>query len=225
MIELKLYEADSQAAEFTAAAAALEAGGLACLPTDTVYGIACLPSHAGAVEKLYQLKGRDRDKPLAAVFGEIADLLRLLPEMHPAVRSAVERLLPGPLTVIIDAAGDQSTALSAALGSPGTLGVRVLPQPLDNIYRQLPSPLALTSANLSGQPEPGSLDEVSPTVLEACDFAVDAGRCGLSVPSTVVDLRPLASGGSAIILREGTMDVREIQQILAAAIRAKNDEN
>jgi len=196
-------------------AGALSGGALACLPTDTVYGLACLPGHAGAVERLYELKGRDRGKPLAAVFGSVAQVEELIDGLGPAARRAVRTLLPGPVTAIVAAAGDAAAALSSSLGSPGSVGVRVLPPPLDSLYRELPTPLALTSANLSGQPDPCSLEEVAPQVLAACDFAVDAGRCPLSTPSTVVDLRPLEVGEPAAVIREGAVSARQVRQRLS----------
>lgn len=219
---LKVYALGSMTAAVAAeASASLRDGGLACLPTDTIYGLACLPAHAGAVERLYEVKGRDRDKPLAAVLGSLGDLDRLSPDLDPAVRAAAATLLPGAVTVVIAAYGKEDTALSAALGSPGSLGIRILPPPLDGIYARLPVPLALTSANLSGRADPCSLDEVAPEVLDVCDFAIDAGPCALTVPSTVVDLRPLAAGEPAAVIREGAVSAEEIRQKLSAVIRKK----
>ncbi|MHB0914205.1 MAG: L-threonylcarbamoyladenylate synthase [Thermoleophilia bacterium] len=201
---------DANEAGLARAAASLSRGGIVCLPNDTVYGIACSPEFSDAVARLYQVKRRRRDKPLAMVFGEKEAVFDLLPELPPAVRAAVAALLPGPVTVVLDAAGERANTLAATLGSPGSLAVRVLPPPLDAIYRQLPSPLALTSANLSGQPDPCSLEEVAPEVLAACEFAVDAGRCATAVPSTIVDLRPLATGEAPVILREGPVSATAV---------------
>lgn len=195
-------------------AAALARGALVCLPNDTVYGIACVPDNADAVERIYQLKHREQDKPLAMVFGDTTTVLQLLPGLDPVIHHAIAALLPGPVTVVVDAAGERATALSRALGSPGSLAVRVVPPPLDAIYRQLPAPLALTSANLSGQADPCSLEEVAPEVLAACEFAVDAGRCSVAVPSTIVDLRPLAAGDEVVILRKGPMS-DAVRQLLS----------
>lgn len=212
---MKVYPADSLDA--AAAQKALRKGELACLPTDTVYGLACLPGDAGAIAKLCGLKGRRRNKPMAAVFGSVADVDAVLPRLHRDVRAAAMALLPGPVTVIVDAADGAAATISAALGSPGSIGIRVLPPPLDRIYMQLPTPLVLTSANFSGQVDPCSLDEVAPEVLAACGFAVDAGRSAMAQPSTVVDLRPLAAGAAAAIIRAGAVSVAEINRRLAAA--------
>lgn len=201
-------------AELTRVSKSLSRGGIACLPNDTVYGIACSPDHSDAVERLYQVKRRRQEKPLAIVFGEKEDVFELLPELPPAIRAAVAALLPGPVTVVLDASGERADTLASTLGSPGSLAVRVLPPPLDAIYRQLPSPLALTSANLSGQPDPCSLEDVAPEVLAACAFAVDAGRCSAALPSTIVDLRPLAAGEAPVILREGPVSAAAVKQLL-----------
>lgn len=195
---------------------ALAGGALACLPNDTVYGVACVPGNAAAVDRIYRLKHRERDKPLAMVFGDTGHVLGLLPEIVPAVAVALDALLPGPVTVVLEARDGRAAALSRALGSPGSLAVRVVPPPLDSVYRRLPSPLALTSANLSGGPDPGSLEEVDPEVLNACEFAIDAGRCPEAAPSTVVDLRPLAAGEKAVILRKGPMSAATVEKLLSS---------
>ncbi len=196
------------------AAAALAAGELLCLPTDTVYGIACLPGSRRGRERIYRLKGRAPGKPLALVFTDLDQLRERLPSLPPKVAAVLPRLLPGPVTAVLPVAGGDAAELGAA--GAATLGVRVVPPALADCYQGLPLPLALTSANRSGEPEPVSLDSVAPAILDACHLAVDAGPCEVGRPSTVVDLSPLAAGGPPAVLREGALGEDELSSLLAA---------
>ena len=191
--------------------AALDAGSLAILPSDTVYGLACLASDAGAIEKIYQVKGRPADKPLALVFSRVESIGELVPDLPEKIREAIGRLLPGPVTAIIHF--EEGTAGIEVRGA-GSVGVRVIPPPAGDLYRLLPEPLAVTSANVSGTTDPVAADEVPAAIMEACEYAVEGGRLDSRTPSTVIDLRPLAAGRPPVILRQGAMSAAEIQERL-----------
>src|SRR4051812_41338315 len=103
------------------------AGGVAVFPADTVYGLACDPSNRDAIERLYALKGRPPDKPSATMYFDLSSL----PATTPRVRAALERLLPGMVTVVL----------------PGGLGVRV------PFLAPVGRPVLQSSANLSGEPD------------------------------------------------------------------------
>ena len=158
------------------AVAALRAGRAVILPTDTVYGLCALPEHE---EVLYELKGRDRSKPVALLAADVGALLAALPDLD---RSAVERYLPGPYTLVV-----------------GTLGVRVpnLPPAAAEVVREV-GVVAATSANLSGGPDPRRVEDVPEQIRAACGAIVDAGELP-GVPSTVVDL----TGPEPRVLRQG----------------------
>lgn len=191
--------------------AALAAGGLVILPSDTVYGLACLASASGAVERIYEIKKRQIDKPLALVFSRVESIGAMLPGLPEAIRAAVGKLLPGPVTAIVPF---KDGAAGIRVHGGGSAGVRVIPPPAGDIYKLLPEPLAVTSANLSGKMDPVEVDEIPEAVTEACDFVVDAGRLQNRTPSTVIDLRLLAAGGPPVILRQGPMSAAEIQDRL-----------
>jgi tRNA threonylcarbamoyl adenosine modification protein (Sua5/YciO/YrdC/YwlC family) len=158
------------------AVAALRAGRAVILPTDTVYGLCALPEHE---EVLYELKGRDRSKPVALLAADVGALLAALPDLD---RSALERYLPGPYTLVV-----------------GTLGVRVpnLPPAAAEVVREV-GVVAATSANLSGGPDPRRIDDVPEQIRAACGAIVDAGELP-GVPSTVIDL----TGPEPRVLRQG----------------------
>jgi L-threonylcarbamoyladenylate synthase len=191
--------------------ASLYQGGLVTLPSDTVYGLACLATVPEAVERIYEVKGRRREKPVALVFTSVDHVLALIPDLPEAISDAITGLLPGPVTAIVPF--EEGTGGIEVHGG-GSVGVRIIPAPAGDIYVHLPGPLAVTSANFSGQPDPGRVDDIPPGVVEACDLVVDAGACEHRIPSTVVDLRPLAAGKAPIILRKGVMLPEEIEERL-----------
>ena len=164
------------------AVAALRAGSAVILPTDTVYGLCALPGHE---EALYELKGRDRSKPVALLAADVDALLAAMPELD---RAVIERYLPGPFTLVV-----------------GAVGVRVpeLPPSAAAIVRAV-GLIAATSANLSGGADPRRVDGIPEEIRAACGAIVDAGELP-GVPSTVVDL----TGPEPRILRQGAGVVPE----------------
>ncbi|MHB1391175.1 MAG: L-threonylcarbamoyladenylate synthase [Thermoleophilia bacterium] len=203
------------AADLNRVADSLAGGGLACLPADTVYGLACLPGAPGGLERIYQVKGRDRGKPIALVFAGVTVIFDRVASLPGRLRNAMVSLMPGAITVIIPAEAAEKQALGLPLNENEGVGVRVIGPPLDKLYRFLPGPLAVTSANLSGGPDPISIEEMPDQVRDACDFIIDGGPTPLGVPSSVVDLRALDDGGEPVILRQGPMSRAEIERRIA----------
>jgi L-threonylcarbamoyladenylate synthase len=158
------------------AVAALRAGRAVILPTDTVYGLCALPGHE---DVLYELKGRDRSKPVALLAADVDALLAVVPGLD---RAELERYLPGPFTLVV-----------------GTVGVRVpeLPPSAAAVVGAV-GVVAATSANLSGGPDPRRVEEIPEEIRAACGAIVDAGALP-GVPSTVVDL----TNREPRILRQG----------------------
>jgi L-threonylcarbamoyladenylate synthase len=164
------------------AVTALRAGRAVILPTDTVYGLCALPEHE---DVLYELKGRDRAKPVALLAAEVDALLAAVPGLD---RSLLERYLPGAYTLVV-----------------GVVGVRVpvLPPAAAAVVREV-GVVAATSANLSGGADPRRVDDVPQQIRAACGAIVDAGELP-GVPSTVIDL----TGDEPRILRQGAGPVPE----------------
>jgi L-threonylcarbamoyladenylate synthase len=158
------------------AVAALRAGRAVILPTDTVYGLCVLPGHE---DVLYELKGRDRSKPVALLAAEVDALVDHVPGLDTSV---LERYLPGPYTLVV-----------------GAVGVRVpnLPPEAANVVRAV-GLVAATSANLSGGPDPRRVQDIPDKIRAACGAIVDAGELP-GVPSTLIDL----TGPEPRILRRG----------------------
>jgi L-threonylcarbamoyladenylate synthase len=159
-----------------AAVAALRAGRAVILPTDTVYGLCALPGHENV---LYELKGRDRSKPVALLAADVDALVAAVPGLD---RSVLERYLPGPYTLVF-----------------GAVGVRVphLPPSAVEVVRAV-GVVAASSANLSGGPDPRRVEDVPEKIRAACGAIVHAGELP-GVPSTVIDL----TTGEPRVLRRG----------------------
>ena len=155
------------------AVAALRAGQAVILPTDTVYGLCALPEHE---ELLYELKGRDRSKPVALI---AADIDSLPAELD---RAVLARYFPGPYTLVFESAG-----------------VRVpnLPPEAAEVVRAV-GVVAATSANLAGGPDPRRVEDIPEEIRAAVGAIVDAGELP-GTPSTVLDLR----GDEPVVLRQG----------------------
>lgn len=180
------------------AVAALVAGELALVPTDTVYGLAATASRPGPVRSLYALKRRDPAQPTALLAATVDAVLALVPEARSA-GAALEALLPGPFTLVVP---NPARRLPWLCGErPDAIGVRV--PAVGGVARELlerAGTVAATSANLPGGPDPRSLADVPATLREGVAAALDAG--GLpGLPSTVVDL----TGPVPRVLREGAV--------------------
>jgi L-threonylcarbamoyladenylate synthase len=187
-------------------------GGVAVFPADTVYGLACEPDLDDAVARLYRLKGRRPDKPAAVMFFQRELALAALPELGPRTRSAVEALLPGPVTLLLP---NPARRYPLACGpDPTTLGLRVpaLPAPLAAL-EAVTWPVLQSSANRAGGPDAHALRDVPEPIRAAADLVLDGGELP-GTPSTVVDLRPFESTGDWRIVREGAAGRDDVRRRL-----------
>ena len=181
------------------AIAALRAELPVLLPTDTVYGLAALPTERAA-RRLYELKGRSKEQPTAILAASVNDLLDAVPELP---RAPLTALLPGPYTLVLPNPDGRFRWLTG--GTPGPIGVRVpvLPEPARVVVSQVGVILA-TSANEPGGPSPKTLDDVPVRIREGCSAELDAGTLP-GTPSTVLDL----TGSEPKVLREGAVPAAE----------------
>ena len=208
-----IRQQDMKPADWDRLNASLYQGELVVLPSDTVYGLGCLATIPHAVELVYQVKRRHHEKPMALVFTAVEQILRLIPGLPDRISDALGQLLPGPVTAVVPF--EEGTSGIRVHGE-GSVGVRIIPPPAGDIYLDLPGPLAITSANLSGHPDAASIAAIPEEVLAACSYVIDNGSCGGGVPSTVIDLCPILDGRSPAILRQGAMSAAEIVERLGS---------
>lgn len=192
--------------------AAVAAGGVAVFPADTVYGLACAPDSRAALERLYRLKGRPAEQPAAVMFFDTEAALDALPELGPALRAALARLLPGALTLLLP---NPRRRYPLACGpEPERLGLRI-PALAGQLapLAAAPGPVLQSSANRSGAADARRLADVDPVIRAGVDVALDGGELP-GTPSTVVDLSAYESDRSLQILREGAVSAQEIRAAL-----------
>ncbi len=187
-------------------------GGVALFPADTVYGLATDPDSAEGVRRLYALKGRRPDRPAAVMFFRLELALAALPELPWPARGAVERLLPGAVTLLLPNPGRRFPL--ACADTPEVLGLRV-PR-LEGELAALAGvswPVLQSSANVSGGEEAQRVDEVDDSVRAGVDLILDGGELP-GTPSTVVDLTAYDREGSFAIVREGAVSGAELRRRL-----------
>lgn len=176
----------------------IRSGGVALFPSDTVYGLACDPEDPQAVKRLYAIKRRPAGKPAARMFFDLAAALDALPAQAsgPRLQAVITALLPGPATLVL----------------PGGQGLRVVDVPQ---LRGVTVSVLQSSANLSGEPDARTLDQVNRAVRAAVDLRIDGGELP-GTPSSVVDLRNYELDGSWRLLRAGALPEAVIAAVLDA---------
>jgi L-threonylcarbamoyladenylate synthase len=187
----------------------IEAGGVALFPADTVYGLAADPESGEAVDRLYRLKGRSPDQPAAVMFFQLQLALAALPELGGRTLAALERLLPGALTLLL--ANPERRFPLACGPEPERLGLRVPDLPL---LAEVSRPVLQSSANPSGGADARRLEDVDERIRGGVDLVLDGGELP-GTPSTVVDLSDYEQSGGFEILREGAVPTDRV----AAALR------
>ncbi|MBO9533354.1 MAG: Sua5/YciO/YrdC/YwlC family protein [Solirubrobacteraceae bacterium] len=190
----------------------MQVGGVAVVPTDTVYGLACDPDDPEAFRRLWGLKRRDPNKPSAVLFSRVELAIAATPWLDEVTSEALGRLLPGPVTAVI--ANPERRFQIACGNAPERLGIRVprWPEPAEALSG-LSWPILQSSANLSGGPDIARIADLDETLREDADLILDAGDLP-GTASTVVDLSGYAADGSWRVLREGAVDQRALARLL-----------
>lgn len=189
--------------------AALRAGDPVVVPTDTVYGLAALPSVPGATAGLFALKDRRPDTPLAVLVADVAAARDAAAAWTPSLDRLADRFWPGPLTLVVargPAAGDWELG-----GDPGTIGLRCPAHALVRAVAAEAGPIATTSANAHGRPTPSTATAAAATLTGPVAVVADGGPLEGSA-STVVDL----TGPEPVLLREGPLPLAAVLGALAA---------
>jgi L-threonylcarbamoyladenylate synthase len=199
-------------ADVAAAVAAIRAGRLAIVPTDTVYGLVTSPHAEAWARRLYRAKGRDELQPTAIAAASVDVLLESLPELDGRPAAVARALLPGPYTLVVPNPARRFPWLTGS--SPETIGVRV--PALEGRARDVldgAGAMIATSANLPGGPDPRRVEDVPKQLRAAVDAVVDGGELP-GTPSTVLDV----SGEEPRVLREGAVPARQALRAVASVL-------
>lgn len=194
------------------AIASLERGDVVVFPTETVYGLGADALNPAAVEKVFQLKGRNPDTPIPIIVADQAMLKDLVEEIPSIARKLMERFWPGPLTLVLPAVPGTPKQL---LNRTGGIGVRISSQPIaTQLARELRRPLTATSANPSGQPAASTIEQAQNYFAGEIEIFLDGGKLPSKTGSSVVEV----SDDRIKIIREG--EISAVQ--LAVSIGRKN---
>jgi len=181
------------------AAGSLGSGGLVIIPTETVYGIAANMADAGAIERLYEIKQRPKDKPFSLLIDTEEKVEYFTRDIPVPAYKLMDKFWPGPLTLILKSKDN------------GTIGMRM---PDDNIALRIIALSGLSivcpSANISGKPAPTNFPDAIKDLDGLVDFAIDAGPTRLGMASTVIDL----TIEPARILREGAVRKDDLEAVI-----------
>ncbi len=177
-------------------------GGIGVIPTDTIYGLVCSAFDQDAVEKIYEIKGRDVDKPVIILISNLSDLNKFGVQVSEGQREFLGKYWPGKVSVILPLEENEFDYLSRGLG---TLTFRLPNDGKLKALLQKVGPVVAPSANLQGEEPAKNIDEAMNYFLGSVDFGVDGGVAHGSA-STLVDL----TGNKPKVLRQGDVEIRDI---------------
>ncbi len=183
-------------------------GGVAAIPTDTLYGLAACAFDESAVLKVYELKGRPEGMALPLLLSEAEDALLCVEEVPQEAWVLAERFWPGALTLVLRKSSKVPYAVTAGLD---TVALRVPDHPVPRaIVKELGAPITGTSANMSGRPGLTSAAALRGEFGDAIDFVLDGGDAPGGVASTIIDM----SGNEPRILRAGAVSQDDIDAVM-----------
>jgi tRNA threonylcarbamoyl adenosine modification protein (Sua5/YciO/YrdC/YwlC family) len=183
-------------------------GGVALFPSDTVYGLACDPENAAAIERLYALKDRPSRKSAAVMFFDLQAGLRTFHGVGERTHAALHALMPGKVMTLLTNSARRFPL--ACREDPETIGLRIVSIPE---IERVKLPVLQTSANRSGGADARRLADVEPAIREGVDLVIDGGELP-GTPSTIVDLRFYERSGAWSIVRAGAVSEPEIAAAL-----------
>lgn len=197
------------------AAEQIKKGQVLGMPTDTFYGLAADPYNLRAVERVYEIKERNRHKPLSLLLESLEQAELLAAPLPDEFYLLAEKFWPGPLTIIVKASPRLPLKVTA---NTGNIAVRI---PASNIplsiIRAAGVPITATSANLSGESECTTAVAVKEQLQERVPIIVDGGTSPRTIPSTIIDLSE--NSGRWKLMREGAIPLGNIESILGDQYR------
>tara|TARA_B100000809_G_C14987156_1_gene476641 strand:+ start:291 stop:923 length:633 start_codon:yes stop_codon:yes gene_type:complete len=187
-------------------ASILKNGGLIAFPTDTVYGVGALYTNISAVQRLYNVKSRAPTKAIPILIGKLSDIWSLSTDVTQSAKTLAEAFWPGPLSLVVY----KSTSVPTIVAPGSTVALR---SPNHSWLLELLNhvgPLAVSSANKSGEPDATSYTEVQASLGNKLDLIVSGKTIRPSLPSTIVD----CSVDPPKMIREGPISALSIKTVV-----------
>ena len=186
----------------------LRNGGVAAIPTDTVYGLAAAYDDEKAIDRVFRIKSRPSGLAVPLLLDDASSIERYVPDVPESFWALAKTFWPGPLTIVLRKSSLVSDKLTAGRD---TVGLRVPDHWLPRyISKSLGKAITGTSANLSGSPSLTTAQAVQEQLGEVVDMVIDGGESSGTTASTVVDL----SGDTLAILREGSITLDDIEKAI-----------
>jgi L-threonylcarbamoyladenylate synthase len=207
---LKIHAETPEASLVKYAAEQIQAGKVLGMPTDTFYGLAADPFNLRAVERVYEIKSRSRNKPLSLLIEDVDQAEEFAGPLPEDFQILARRFWPGPLTMIVPAASHLPLKVTANTGNVA-LRVPAAEIPLA-VVRAAKIPITATSANLSGAVECTTAEQVRDQLQNRISLIVDGGKSPRTIASTIVHFK---DDDSWHILREGAIPAKDIVEALS----------
>lgn len=180
-------------------------GGVIAFPTETFYGLAADARNEKAIQKIFQVKGREEGNPILLLVADRSWLSGLVEEVNPLAERLMEKFWPGPLTLVFRVSPNVSPLLTA---NTGKIGIRISGLAVAQaLTRAVGRPITGTSANLSGQPGASTAEEVVQSLGEKLDAVLDGGKTAGGLGTTVLDV----SDPSFRVLRDGVVAKKDLE--------------
>ena len=196
---LEIHPEDPQPRIISKVADSLKNGGIIAYPTDTTYGIGCSILRKKSIERIYQIKMRERSKPFSFICSSLSEVSRYARVSNTAFK-LLKRYLPGPYTFVLEATREVPDLL---LTRQKTVGIRIPNNRICiDLVTALGNPLITTSANFSGEEPAGDPWVISETFGSQLDFVIDSGILTTDVSSVVSLINDVP-----VVLRAGLGDV------------------
>jgi tRNA threonylcarbamoyl adenosine modification protein (Sua5/YciO/YrdC/YwlC family) len=198
---------ETRATALDSAAASVRGGELVVLPTDTVYGIGADAFDSSAVNALLAAKGRGRDMPVPVLIGSWSTLEGLVAGVPKRTRQLVEAFWPGGLTLVVEHAPSLSWDLGDARG---TVAIRMPLHPVAIELLERTGPMAVSSANRSGQPAATTVAEAHRQLGDSVAVYLDGGPAELGIASSIVDV----TGEIPVLVRDGAISLQDLRAVV-----------
>jgi L-threonylcarbamoyladenylate synthase len=184
----------------------INSGGIVAFPTDTVYGIGTASFDRVGIQKLFEIKKRDENKAIAILLSDLPQLALVCSSLGKYAELLGEAFWPGALTLIVP----KHPSVPEIISPLPTIGVRIPDHAFAQALIRTCGPLAVTSANISGQPSPTNAQEVLHQMDGLVDLVIDGGQTKIGISSTVVD----CTGPTFQILRPGSISEKQIRSVI-----------